>query len=170
MALLEYVKDLSLEYVVMAIEMEIAGMASRVYFSPRSEWQTGVNNYASIVDALESMVWPYLKETKYPPKKKQLQKNARALIDKYQAERKENQAAYVKKGRNYEMNVFLTMIEIQWRFIQEELKKQGLLRQVRAHAVDERTAAGMAGGSGGAMDEGRTMEEILHDISGRTAP
>lgn len=160
----EYNKDISFEFVVLSADMEIMDVARRIYYSPRSEWQTGVNNYKSAVDALESLVWPYLDGTVYPKKMQRLRDNAMNLVEDYHQDRMLNKTAYVRKGRNYEMQVFLKMIEIQWRFIQIELKKQGYLRQTRAHAVDVR-----GGGPSGAVDTRELLEEIKHDIGNPAA-
>ena len=166
----EYNKDISFEFVVLTAEMEIMNVASRIYHTPKSEWQTGVNNYKAIVDALESLAWPYLENTVYPLKMEQLGRNAEALIKVHHEEKRDNPQAYVRRGRNYEMHVFLKMIEIQWRFIQNELKEQGYLRQTRAHAVDSRVGPGAKADQsvGGAVDQGE-LEAILHDVSSRPA-
>ena len=159
----DYTTELSIETVILQQELKIGDIAARIYLTPRSEWQTNINNYFSTVNALESMAWAELVDTAYPLMKKQLEVNANRLLVQYHKDRTDNPASYARKGRNYEMSLFQRFIELKWAFIQVALQRKGLLRKKRQQAVD--TPYGMP--SREAIDETGILKQVEDDLRSR---
>lgn len=124
------------EFVLLRSMMQISELGARIYFSPKSEWQTNALNISYSLDLLESMAWPFLNET-YKQQSKNLDRAVELLLELYKLQRRQNAAAYMKKGQNYEMRLVLNRVKIKQRLLQQELDNARLLRKKLSHAIDE---------------------------------
>lgn len=152
--MIEYGNDaITYEMVVLRQLLAVGDLSSKIYFSPRSDWQTNALNVSYTVDMLESMVWPYLGK-KYRDDSKKIEKATELLLELYKLERKENGAAYIRKGQNYEMRLILNKVKMKLRLLQDELDNAKLLRKKVGHAIDD----------GHPGDE--VVDKILTDLRG----
>lgn len=135
--MIEFGNDgITYEMVVLKQLMMVGDLSSKIYFSPRSDWQTNALNVSYTVDLLESMAWPYLGK-KYRDDSKKIEKATELLLELYKLERKESGAAYIRKGQNYEMRLILNKVKVKLRYLQDELDKAKLLRKKVGQAVDD---------------------------------
>lgn len=146
------------EFVLLRSMMQISELASRIYFSPKSEWQTNALNISYSLDMLESQAWPFLSEA-YQKKSKILDRAVELLLELYKLQRRQNAAAYIKKGQNYEMRLVLNRVKIKQRFLQKELDNARLLRKKLSHAIDEAGAF-----SEDVTDHKEIADSILQDV------
>lgn len=156
----EYDSDLSIETILLQQMLVIGQLATRIYFSPRSEWQTNALNMAYAVDFYESLAYPYLSDT-YRKNVRKLEKNMEKALEEYKELKKKNPEAYIKKGQNYEMRLTLTKVRIKFRMIQWELQEAQLLRKRSVNAIDQPEATEAPQGTEMTGEEvARIMEDL----------
>lgn len=164
MPLIEYDKPLSIEIVILTQVLSIGQLSTRIYFSPRSEWQTNALNIAYAVGILESMAYPYLTK-RYHDKMKKLNAKWEEILTKHKKDKTEKNEAYLKKGQNFEMHLTLAYVQIQFKYIQRELETSGILRKRTTSAMDE---GGLPTTDEGALDG--TLDIVAPDEVLRNQP
>lgn len=131
----EYDKPLSIELVILQQIVTIGNLSTRIYFSPRSEWQTNALNLVFSIDMLESMSYPYLTDV-YDRAIEKLDKTFEIKIQAHNEEKKKKSEIYLKRGQNFEMHLTLAYVKLKFRYLQLELERAGILRKRTTSAMD----------------------------------